>query len=81
VSESLAEATLPIPLGAKSLTVWDVLTPSAVQWLDHAGALIGSYFVLAFGNPPPGPVPVPPGARFVGMLGPHLARLVFDIEG
>lgn len=80
-SESIAPATLPIPLGAKSLTVWDLLTPTAVQWLDHAGGLIGSYLVLAFGNPPPGPVPVPPSARAVGILGPHLARLVFDIEG
>jgi hypothetical protein len=81
VSESVTPATLTIPLGAKSLTVWDLLTPTAVQWLDHAGALLGSYLVLAFGTPPPGPVPVPPSARFVSILGPHLARLVFDIEG
>lgn len=81
VSESVAAATLPIPLGAKALTVWDVLTPTAVQWLDHAGLTLGSYLVLAFGNPPPGPVPVPPSARFVGLLGAHVARLVFDLEG
>lgn len=80
-SQSTTSATLPIPLGAKSLTVWDVLTPSPVLWLDHAGAVLGSYLVTAFGNPPPGPVPVPPSARAVSIFGPHLARLVFDIEG
>lgn len=81
VSESATDAVIRIPLGAKALTVWDVLTPTAVQWLDHAGAMIGSYLVLAFGNPPPSPVPVPPSARSVALLGPHLARLVFDLEG
>lgn len=80
-SQSAASATLPIPLGAKDLTVWDVLTPTPVLWLDHAGAVLGSYLVTAFGNPPPGPVPVPPSARAVSIVGPHLARLVFDIEG
>lgn len=81
VSESVVDALINIPLGAKALTVWDVLTPTAVQWLDHAGAMVGSYLVLAFGNPPPSPVPVPPSARSVAILGPHLARLVFDLEG
>lgn len=80
-SQSTTSATLPIPFGAKALTVWDVLTPSPVLWLDHAGAVLGSYLVAAFGNPPPGPVPVPPSARAVSIFGPHLARLVFDIEG
>lgn len=80
-SESVGPATISIPLGAKSLTVWDLLSPTAVQWLDHSGGLIGAYLVFALANPPPGPVPVPPGARAVGILGPHLARLVFDIEG
>jgi hypothetical protein len=58
-----------------------LLTPTAVQWLDHTGGLVGFYLVTGFGNPPPGPVPVPPGARAVSILGPHIARLVFDIEG
>lgn len=80
-SQSVTTATVAIPLGAKSLTVWDLLTPTPVLWLDHSGAVLGFFLVLAFGNPPPGPVPIPPGAREVMLFGPHFAQLVFDIEG
>lgn len=75
------DAILSVPLGAKALTVWDVLTPTSVQWLDHTRALIGAYVVNALATPPPGSVPVPPSARFVALVGAHITRLVFDIEG
>lgn len=80
-STSLVTATLGVPLGSKALTVWDLLSPTTVNWLDHVGAVIGSYQVDALGNPPPGPVPVPPTARAVSILGAHAAQLVFDLEG
>ncbi len=81
VSESSDSATLPIPLGAKVLTVWDVLSSTSVVWLDHAGAAIGAYAVLASASSPPTPVPIPSSARAVMVLGPHLARLCFTLEG
>jgi hypothetical protein len=77
-SQALNSAAVRIPFSAKALTVWDLLTPSSLVWLDHAGSALG-FFVTALGKP--SPVPVPPGARDVLLLGPHLARLVFDIEG
>lgn len=80
-SAGLFGATLGIPLGAKALTVWDLLSPTVVTWLDHAGAAISTYLVSALGNPPPGPVLVPPTARQVQLLGAHSAHLVFDLEG
>jgi hypothetical protein len=80
-SQSTGTATVKIPVSAKNLTVWDLLTPTPVSWLDNAGNVIGSYLVFAFGNPPPGPVPIPPGAREVLLFGPHIAQLVFELQG
>ena len=74
--------SLDIPLGSKVLTVWDTLGPSTrIEWLDHAGILLGSYRVFALRNPPPGPVMVPPTARQVSVVGRHNANLVFGLEG
>lgn len=76
-----ATATLDIPLGSKVLTVWDTLGPTDIEWLDHAGVLLGGYLVDAAGNPPPGPVMVPSTARQVNVVGAHNANLVFGLEG
>lgn len=80
-SASAATASVNVPVGAKTLTVWDVLTPTLVSWLDFSGNVLGGYLVNALGNPPPGPVAIPPGARQVSVLGAHMAELVFELEG
>ena len=80
-SESGGSSTLDIPQGSKVLTVWDLLSPTSIEWLDHAGTLIGAYVVDAVGNPPPGPVMVPSTARQMVVVGAHSANLVFGLEG
>lgn len=74
-------AFIPIPIGAKNLTVWDLANPTTVFWLNALGMALGSFIVDSTAQPPPGPVNVPPTARTVLITGPHSVNLVFGLEG